>query len=72
MRELTFGSLVPSIKLDKIVDSVGWGRPFRQLNFTFSEHAENKEYTDVGYRYLYERARKGEGGWKLLRKNKAS
>jgi hypothetical protein len=72
LRELTFGSPVPGIKLDKIVDSVGWGRPFRQLNFTFSEHAENKEHTDVGYRYLYKRARKGEGGWKLLRKNKAS
>ena len=36
------------------------------------EHVANQERTGVGYRYLLERARKGEGGWRLLKKGRAS
>jgi len=41
-------------------------------------YKENQNCTDVGYQYLLERAkegigkRKGKGGWKLLKKSKAS
>src|SRR5271154_5804488 len=36
------------------------------------DHSPNKAQAGVGYRYLLERARKGEGGWRILRKSKAS
>lgn len=67
LEELTFGS-VPSIDLDGIVDSMAWAQAFRRENYSFREHVANKECTGVGYRYLLERARKGEGGWRLLKK----
>ena len=35
------------------------------------EHVANKEHTGVGYRYLYRRAQRGEGAWRLLRKGRA-
>jgi hypothetical protein len=63
---------VPSIDLGAIVDSMAWSQEFRRQSYSFIEHIKNKEHTGVGYRYLLERARKGEGGWKLLRKSKAS
>jgi hypothetical protein len=72
MTELTFGPNVPSIDLGQIVDSMSWSQAFRRQNYSFIEHRQNKEQAGVGYRYLLERARKGEGGWRLLRKNKAS
>lgn len=72
MRELTFGSDVPSIDLGRIVDSMSWSQAFRRQNFSFIDHGPNKEQAGVGYRYLLERARKGKGGWRLLKKNRAS
>ena len=72
MRELTFGSSVPSIDLGEIVDSMSWSQAFRRQNYSFMDHGPNKAQAGVGYRYLLERARKGEGGWRLLKKNKAS
>jgi len=72
MTELTFGSDVPSIDLGQMVDSMSWSQAFRRQNYSFMEHSRNKEQAGVGYRYLLERARKGEGGWRLLRKSRAS
>jgi hypothetical protein len=72
MQELTFGKDVPSIDLGAIVDSMAWSQEFRRQSYSFIEHVKNKERTGVGYQYLLERARKGKGGWKLLRKNRAS
>jgi hypothetical protein len=78
MRELTFGSSVPSINLGGIVDSMAWSQQFRQQGYSFIEHAKNQEHTGVGYRYLLERAKegrnrgRGKGGWKLLWKSRAS
>ena len=72
MRELMFGSNVPSIELGRIVDSMSWSQAFRRQNFSFIDHGPNKEQAGVGYRYLLERARKGEGAWRLLRKSKTS
>src|SRR5277367_6035403 len=72
MRELTFGSNVPSIELGRIVDSMSWSQAFRRQNFSFIDHGPNKEQAGIGYRYLLERARKGEGRWRLLRKSKTS
>ena len=78
LKELTFGSSVPSIDLGEVVDSMAWGHEFRQQNYSFMSHKENQDYTDVGYQYLLERAkegigkRKGKGGWKLLKKSKAN
>jgi len=66
LAELTFGS-VPSIDLGAIVDSMAWAQGFRRQSYSFMEHVANKERTGVGYRYLLERARKGEGGWQLLK-----
>jgi hypothetical protein len=36
------------------------------------EHGPNKKQVGVRYGYLLEQARKGEGGWRVLRKNRAS
>jgi len=68
--ELTFGP-VPSIDLGGIVDSMAWSQEFRQQQYSFMEHVANKEHTGVGYRYLYRRAQRGEGAWRLLRKGRA-
>ena len=70
LEELTFGS-VPGIDLGTIVDSMAWAQAFRRESFSFIKHAANKEHTGVGYGYLLERARKGEGRWRLLRKSQA-
>ena len=72
IQELTFSKDVPSIDLGAIVDSMAWSQEFRRQSYSFIEHVKNKERTGVGYQYLLERARKGEGGWKLLRKDRAS
>jgi hypothetical protein len=72
MRELTFQGDVPSIDLSRIVDSMAWSQAFRRQSYSFIEHVKNQEQTGVGYRYLLERARQGAGGWRLLKKNKAS
>jgi hypothetical protein len=72
MKELTFGSDVPSIDLGGIVDSMAWSQAFRRQNYSFVEHVKNQEQMGVGYRYLLERARKGQGRWRLLRRNRAS
>ena len=78
MRELTLGSDVPSIDLGSIVDSMAWSQAFRRQGYSFAEHVANEDRTGVGYRYLFERAKQGKdqgkaaGGWRLLRKSKAS
>jgi hypothetical protein len=78
MKELTFGSSVPSIDLGGIVDSMAWSQQFRQQGYSFVEHVKNQERTGVGYRYLLQQAKAGrhrgmgKGGWKLLRKSRAS
>jgi hypothetical protein len=72
MEELTFGCPVPGIDLGAVVDSMAWSQEFRRQHYSFIEHVANKERTGVGYRYLLERARKGEGGWRLLKKGRAS
>jgi hypothetical protein len=79
MKELTFGSDVPSIDLGSIVDSMSWSQAFRRNGYSFIEHVANRERTSVGYQYLLERAKgkgkgkgKGKSRWKLLRKSKAS
>ena len=74
MEELVFGSDVPSIDLGGIVDSMAWSQQFRRQGYSFTGHVANKERTNVGYQYLLERAKegKGKGGWRLLRKSRAS
>ncbi len=72
MRALTFQAGMPSIDLNSIVDSMSWSQAFRRQDYSFIEHVQNRDQVGVGYRYLLDQARKGEGGWKLLRKNKAS
>jgi hypothetical protein len=72
MKELTFQGDVPGIDLSEIVDSMAWSQAFRRQNYSFMEHVANRERIGVGYRYLLERARKGAGGWKLLKKGRAS
>jgi hypothetical protein len=77
MKELTFETDVPSIDLGGIVDSMSWSQAFRRNSYSFIEHVANRERTDVGYRYLFERAKgkskgKGKSGWKLLKKSRAS
>lgn len=72
MQELAFGSSVPSIDLDSIVDSMAWSQAFRRQNYSFIEHVQNRDRTGVGYRYLLERAQRGEGGWRLMRKSRGS
>jgi len=72
MRTLTFQADMPSIDLSSIVDSMSWSQAFRRQDYSFIEHVQNRDQVGVGYRYLLDQARKGEGGWKLLKKNKAS
>jgi hypothetical protein len=72
MRELTFQGDVPGIDLSEIIDSMAWSQAFQRQNYSFMEHVANRERTGVGYRYLLEQARKGAGGWKLLKKGRAS
>ena len=72
MEELTFGSPVAGIDLGAVVDSMAWSQEFRRQNYSFIEHVANRDRTGVGYGYLLERARKGEGRWTLLKKGRAS
>ena len=72
MEELTFGCPVPSIDLGAVVDSMAWSQEFRRQNYSFMEHVANQERTGVGYKYLLGRAKKGKGGWTLLKKDRAS
>jgi len=69
---LTFQGDVPSIDLSEIVDSMAWSQAFRCQSYSFIKHVANRERTGVRYRYLLERARKGAGRWRLLKKSKAS
>lgn len=73
IKELTFGSTVPIIELDRIVDSMAWSQGFRRQNYSFLDHSQNQEQVGVGYQYLYERARQsqyqGRGTWKLFQHN---
>lgn len=72
MMVLTFGSQVPTIDLDRIVDSMAWSQAFRRQNFSFIEHSQNQDQVAGDYRYLLDRARKKEGRWRLLKKNRAT
>jgi hypothetical protein len=63
---------MPSIDLSEIVDSMAWSQAFQRQNYSFMEHMANRERIGIGYRYLLEWARKGAGGWKLLKKGRAS
>jgi hypothetical protein len=72
IRELTFGSDVPSIDLGRIVNSMAWSQEFQQQNYSFMEHSANKAQASVGYRYLLAQARRREGRWRLLQKRKGS
>ena len=72
MEELTFGSAAPHIDLGSVVDSTSWSQAFRRSHYSFIEHVANKQRLDVGYGYLLERAKQGQGGWKLLKKSRAS
>jgi hypothetical protein len=74
IKELVFGSDVPSIDLGGVVDSMSWSQAFRGNSYSFIEYVTNKKRTDVGYRYLFEQAKQRDckGRWKLLKKNKTS
>lgn len=72
MMVLTFGSAVPSVDLSRIVDSMSWSQAFRRQNFSFIEHAQNQDQVKGDYQYLLGRARRREGGWHLLGKNRVS
>ena len=72
MRMLTFQADVPRIDLGLIVDSMAWSQAFQRQNYSFIEHVQNRDQVGVGYRYLLEQARKGEGGWKLLKRSRGS
>ncbi|KFY78860.1 hypothetical protein V498_09040 [Pseudogymnoascus sp. VKM F-4517 (FW-2822)] len=47
---------------------MAWNSEFRQSNYSFINHAKNRERTDVGYQYLLKRARKGSKEWQLLQR----
>jgi len=72
IKVLTFESNVGLIDLSRIVDSMAWSQSFRRQNFSFIEHVQNEDQLKVGYRYLLDRARKGKGGWRLLKKNRTT
>ena len=72
MQVLTFGSEVPAIDLSRIVDSMSWSQGFRQQNYSFTSHVQNRDQAGVGYKYLLERARNGKGGWRLIKKRRGS
>lgn len=72
MNVLTFGSPVPPIDLSRTVDSMAWSQAFRRQNFSFIDHAQNQDQVAGDYGFLLDRARKKEGRWRLLRKNRAS
>jgi hypothetical protein len=62
MRILTFQADIPTIDLGQIVDSMAWSHAFRRQNYSFIEHMQNRDQVGIGYRYLLDHARKGEGG----------
>jgi hypothetical protein len=73
MKELAFQGDVPSIDLSRIVDSMSWSQAFQKLNHNFIQHAANKELVgNVDFKYLLERARKRQGGWRLMKKARGS
>ena len=72
IKVLTFESNVGLINLSRIVDSMAWSQSFRRQNFSFIEHVQNEDQLKVVYRYLLDRARKGKGGWRLLKKNRTT
>lgn len=72
MKVLTFGSEVPNVDLSRIVDSMAWSQAFRRQNFSFIEHVQNQDQVKGDYRYLLDRARRREGGWSMLGKNRAT
>jgi hypothetical protein len=72
MGALTFDSEVPTVDLSRIVDSMAWSQAFRRQNFSFIEHVQNQDQVKGDYQYLLDRARRKEGQWMLLRKNRAT
>ncbi len=72
MVALTFGSAVPTVDLGRIIDSMAWSQAFRRQNFSFVEHVQNQDQVKEGYRYLLDRAWKGEGPWTMFRRNQAT
>ena len=69
---LTFGSEVPRVDLSRIVDSMTWSQAFRRQNFSFIEHVQNQDQVKGDYQYLLDRARRKEGGWSMLGKDRAT
>ena len=79
IKELTFRSNVPSIDLSSIVDSILQSQAFYQSSYSFTKYIVNRGRIDVGYQYLFERAKgeskskgKSRGSQRLLRKSRAS
>lgn len=72
MLSLTFGSPVPTIDLKSIVDSMAGTQGYRQQNYSFINHADNRKQCGGDHEYLWERAQRKEGEWKLVKVNKTS
>ena len=64
--ELTFGEPVPAIDLGEIVDSMAWSNEFRKNDYSFVNHVQNKGKTDVGFKFLYKRAKKVTNDWQMF------
>lgn len=67
MRSLVFRQAVPPIDLGSIVDSMAWSSEFRRAEYSFITHVKNRDRTDVGWEYLYSRARQDRKEWRLFR-----
>ena len=63
--QLSFEIELPTIQLDKVIDSTAWTQQFRRADFNFTEHPVNKEL-DVDYSFLLERARTAVGEFQMF------
>ncbi len=53
LQELALGLELPTIDLDKIIDSMAWSSQFRRTDYSFINHSRNPENWRIGHEFLF-------------------
>jgi hypothetical protein len=66
---LAFDQELPSIDLNKIIDSMAWSSEFRRSDYSFIGCTHNDESVRVGFRFLFQRAKEIKGPNQMIDKS---
>ena len=66
LQDLAFNTELPTVPLDKLIDSMAWSSEFRRTDYSFINHSKNPASIRVGHSWLFAAAQKAQGRWKLF------